>query len=222
MEYSLKDLKDMAYKANLTHGPNISAVTLEEKLKEHIADKNVSLEELYEMVKSETLLSVPSDKESPLESILEPSTVKLSSKVNSAEVERLSNLTFATVDNDRLKQDEKTRLRDAMKLVRCIITSNNKNKSSYTGDIFCARNKVLPEVKKFVPFGVPTHVPQILFNMIKEKQLQVFRKERLSNGNMVTKPMLVAEYNIQVLPPLTKDELEAIKKKQLAEGFNGE
>lgn len=133
------------------------------------------------------------------------------------ELERLKNLTFASADKENIEEEEKDVMKRAMKLERVIITCNNKNKTSYTGEIFCARNDFVPEVKKFVPFGVPTHVPHILMSMIREKKYQTFTKKKV-NGNTITESMLINEYNIQPLDPITPEELEAIKQKQLAEG----
>lgn len=135
-------------------------------------------------------------------------------------IEKLANLTFSGAEAKYIKEEERVQAKEATKLVHCMITCNNKNKSSLTGEIFTVRNAVLPEIKKFVSFGVPTHVPAIMLNMIKEKEYQMFRKERLPNGASVTRPFLTKEYNIQELPPLTSEELEAIKQKQLAEGMN--
>lgn len=134
------------------------------------------------------------------------------------EIERLSKITFSKVEADKAKEQAKLAEREALKLTRCIINCNNKNKTSLTGEIFCARNAKIAEVKKFIPFGVPTHVPEILLNMIREKKYQMFRKEKLPNGSQITRPFLVPEYTVDVLPPLTSSELEAIKQKQLAEG----
>lgn len=134
----------------------------------------------------------------------------------------LSKVTFADLEKESNATNTSNALKEAMKLVRCTISCNNPNKASYTGDIFCVQNAKLPEVKKFVPFNVPTHVPSILLNMIREKQCQKFVSKRLPNGQQATESKLVPEYNIQILPPLTKEELEAIKQKQLAEGFTGE
>ena len=133
---------------------------------------------------------------------------------------KLATMSFAELEQKKNEKDKEKYSKEALRLVRCIITCNNKNKTSYSGEIFSARNAVIDEVKKFIPFNVPTHVPTILLNMIKEKQLQMFKKEKLSNGTVVTRSYLTPEYNIQELPPLTASEFEAIKQKQLAEGRN--
>lgn len=131
-------------------------------------------------------------------------------------------ITFESLEKELSEKTGVAQPKEAMRLVRCLITCNNKNKVNYTGEIFSVRNSVLPEVKKFVQFGSPTHIPLIIYNMLKEKQYQMFVEKRLPNGNIVKESKLIPEYNIQILPPITTEELEAIKKKQLAEGFNGE
>ena len=45
-----------------------------------------------------------------------------------------------------------------------------------------------------------------------------YRKVKGPDGSMKTTTYEVPEYSIQELPPITAEELEAIKKKQLAEG----
>ena len=139
-------------------------------------------------------------------------------KPDPEEVERLRNLTFAKAAGQHEEVDKHTVLKDATKLVRCQISCNNKNKSEYRGEIFSVRNALIPEQKKFVPFNVPTHVPTIILNMIKEKRYQLFKDEKASNGRTVKRSYTVPEYNISILPPLTTEEFNAIKQKQLAEG----
>lgn len=199
----LSHLKEIAAKLNFEHHHNIGAEKLENQLREHCISLNTTLEEVA------STLIVEVDKEDT------PTTV------DNERIKKLSSITFADAECTVNEKDSLQRSKEAFKLVRCTITSNNKNKVALRGEIFCARNAKISEIKKFVPFGVPTHVPQILFNIIQEKQYQTFRDEKV-NGNTVTRTMLIPEYNIQILPPLTRDELEAIKQKQIAEGFNGE
>lgn len=143
------------------------------------------------------------------------------SKINKdSTTKKLAVMSFEELEQKKNAEKKVKLSKEALKLVRCIVTCNNKNKTSYSGEIFSARNAVIDEVKKYIPFNVPTHVPTILLNMIREKQLQMFKKEKLNNGTTVTRSYLTPEYNIQELPPLTAAELEAIKQKQLAEGRN--
>lgn len=132
-------------------------------------------------------------------------------------------LTFASLESklkDKVKKPSLSELQhEANKLVRCVVTCNNNNKSAYSGEIFSACNAVIPEIKKFIQFGVPYHVPQIILNVIKDKKVQVYRKQRNQDGSFTTVAKEIPEYSIQILPPITAEELEAIKQKQLAEGL---
>ena len=227
----LQQLKDIAAKVGYKYHHMTGAAKLEEGLRAYCIEIGTSLEEVASELsgvegedtgnKVETPEDVTPEDVTPTE---QPHTIepKLPSKDSSVSmVEKLSKMTFAQAEKETSKKVTGNRAKEAMRLIRCIITCNNKNKTSYTGEIFCARNAVVPEVKKFIPFGVPTHIPKILFNMIKEKQYQQFKTKKV-NGNTVKESFMVAEYNIQLLDPISAEEFNAIKQKQLAEGFNGE
>ena len=203
----LQHLRSVAKKLNFSYHHMLGAEKLEQQLKTYCNDNDIIFEDILNEVLNEY-----EQKENKGETLIMIKDKKLD----------LSKVTFEDLEKSHNKEVSDKRKKEATKLVRCIITCNNKNKTSYKGEIFAARNAVIEEVKKFVPFGRPTHVPQILLNLIKEKQYQTFVEDTLPNGMKVNKPYLINEYNIQILDPLSKDELEAIKRKQLAEGFNGE
>lgn len=137
------------------------------------------------------------------------------------EIERLKKLTFDKADKTYAKKHELDQVKDANKLIRVTVSTNNPNKKNWIGEIFCARNDMCQEVKKMVPFNVIHHVPLIILNMMKEKKCQLFKTVKTTNGVPHVVRYEVAEYNIQEHPPITRAELEAIKKKQLAEGYKG-
>ena len=203
----LQHLKDIAAKLNFTYHHMIGAEKLTKDLTEHCIEIGTTLEEVSKSIKVQ-------------ESTTTATTIE--PKVDEALIAKLASISFVEAEQNSAKNASNERQKEAMRLIRCTISCNNKNKSEFTGEIFCARNKFITEVKKFVPFNVPYHIPLILFNMIKEKEYQTFRTEKLPNGNTVKKTVLVPEYNIQELPPITQEELTAIAQKQLAEGFNGE
>ena len=128
----------------------------------------------------------------------------------------LKNLTFGKLAKLEQEEKEDNVEKRAMKLKRCMISCNNQDKRNWQGEIFTVQNSKIGEVKKYVPFNVVTHVPAIMYNVIKERKLQIFYYEKV-NCRRVTKTRLINEFNIQDLPPITSQELEAIKKKQLAE-----
>ena len=202
----LQHLRNIANKLNFSYHHMLGAEKLEQRLRDYCKNNSISFEDISDEVLNEY------KKEDKGEVLIMIKDKKMD----------LSKVTFDELEKSHNKEVSDKRTKDALKLVRCMITCNNKNKTSYKGEIFAARNAVVEAVKKFIPVGLPPHVPQILLNVIKEKQYQTFVEETLPNGMKVNKPHLINEYNIQILDPISKDELEAIKRKQLAEGFNGE
>lgn len=128
----------------------------------------------------------------------------------------LSTVTFADAEKEFMAKNSRERLKEAKKLIRVIVTCNNPNKQSYEGEIFTVLNSKLEEIKRMVPFNVPTHVEKILLNMIKEKKILAFKaNDKKASYNKTY--YLKQEYNIEYLDPITTEEFNAIKQKQLAE-----
>ena len=209
----LQQLKDIAKYLEYQHHHAIGAERLESELIKYCDEIGTSMEEAINGM--EALIA------SKANSLTETDGSNTNTELDPNIVAKLATMSFNEAEGKAVKSARAEKQKEAMRLVRCTISCNNKNKSEFSGEIFCARNKILPEVKKFVPIGVPTHIPLILLNMIKEKQYQVFRTKKLPNGQNVKEPSLIPEYNIQELPPLTQQELDAIARKQLAEGFDG-
>ena len=115
------------------------------------------------------------------------------------------------------KNQRHSRLRkNAAKLVRIRITCMNPNKKDWEGEVFTVSNSVVGTHKKFVPFNNTEgwHVPQIIYNMIKERQFQTFYTEKARNGVKVRKSKLINEFAIEVLDKLTPDELTDLARRQ--------
>lgn len=206
-DVSIQQLKEIAAELGLEHSPNIGRDTLKTKIKEYCIENNISLEDdVLDGIFTEPVINTSSK------------VVEVTPEYNS-EIEALKHLTFASAAKAHAEENKHNAYKKAMKLVRCIVTCNDKNKSAYSGDIFFVRNKDISGVKKFIPFNVPTHIPQILFNVLKEKQLQTFVTKRLPNGMETKISRLVPMYNIDILPPLTTEEFNSIRQKQLAEGI---
>lgn len=98
-------------------------------------------------------------------------------------------------------------------LVRIRLTCMNPYKSEWTGEIFSIGNNVIGTVKRFVPFNEIWHVEAAMLEMIKERKCQVFHTERV-NGRQIRKGKLVNEFAIEVLPPLTEQELKELAQRQ--------
>lgn len=109
---------------------------------------------------------------------------------------------------------------EATKLVRVRVTCMNPFKKDIEGEIFTVSNSVVGTVKKYVPFNADEgwHVPQIILNAMRERMCQVFVKEKTKNGVSVKRGKLIKEFNIEVLPPLTEDELHDLAQRQAMRG----
>lgn len=117
---------------------------------------------------------------------------------------------------------EKKRLRlEALKLVRIRVTCLNPQKKDLQGEILTVANEIVGTVRRYVPFnGQPWHVEQILFDMMKSRKFLDIRTTRdpKNNSAMIVKKVFVPEFAIEVLPPLTKEELQKLAANQAAAG----
>lgn len=112
---------------------------------------------------------------------------------------------------------KRARLRaEAMKLVRVNITCMNPFKREWDSEIITVGNSFVGTVKRCVPFNTPDgwHIEQIMLNAMRERMCQVFVNEKAPNGQTVRKGKLIKEFAIEVLPPLTEQELKELARRQ--------
>ena len=105
---------------------------------------------------------------------------------------------------------------EALKLVRIRLTCLNPAKKEWEGEIITVGNSLIGSVKKFVPFNADDgwHVPHVIYQQLKERQCQVFYTATDARGNKIRKGKLIKEFAIEVLPPLTKEELDELARRQ--------
>lgn len=107
----------------------------------------------------------------------------------------------------------------AAKLVRVRITCHNPAKREWPGEIITAGNDTIGTFRKMVPFdGEPYHVPQIILNVLEERQYQKFETIKLPNGETTRRGKLEKEFGITILPALTKKEIEDLASDQKKAG----
>lgn len=111
--------------------------------------------------------------------------------------------------------------KDAEKLVRVKVTCMNPNKKTYQGEYVSAGNAKIGFIKKFILFNEPFHVPQMILNVLKEKKYQRVWTKKVDGRNVI-KTENTAEYSIEVLPPLTEEELDKLAQTQKAKGLMGD
>lgn len=105
---------------------------------------------------------------------------------------------------------------EQLKLVRVRITCMNPNKKEWEGEIITVSNALVGTIKKYVPFNAEEgwHIPQIMLNVLKEREFQHFHIVRDDRGNKVTQGKQVKEFAIEILPALTEEELKELARKQ--------
>jgi hypothetical protein len=106
-----------------------------------------------------------------------------------------------------------------MKLVRCRITNMNPTKSDLEGEVITVANRFLGTVRKFVPYGEKTdngyHLPQVLFDNMKARKFQQVKTKKVK-GQIVHSTRMVSEFALEVLDPLTPEELKQLGDRQEA------
>jgi len=110
--------------------------------------------------------------------------------------------------------------REQERLIRVIVHCNNDDKQELQGDIFSVANGYVGPIKRFVPFDNDNgwHIEKILLDFLKEKRVQKWRNVKLANGMTEKQPYLTHEYTIEILPPLTQEQLNKLAERQAARG----
>lgn len=111
------------------------------------------------------------------------------------------------VDQDNAMRDE------ALKLVRVRVTCLNVEKAKQQGFWAIGGNSLVGTIRKYIPVNQPWYMPQILVNVIQEKQFTISTGK--SNQRTWTK-----EYNVEILPDISVQELEDLKHQQALKAIN--
>lgn len=120
----------------------------------------------------------------------------------------------APVESEAERRGRKRR--EANELVRVRVTCMNPAKSEWEGEIFTAGNSLVGSFTKFVPFNADEgwHVPRIILNQILQRQCQIFTTVRDSRGNSTRKGKLIKEFAVEIMDPLTPEELAELATRQ--------
>lgn len=112
-----------------------------------------------------------------------------------------------------------------MALVRCRITNMDPKKKDIPGEIFTVANEYLGTVRKYVPYGEQTddgyHLPVCIYNQLLERTFVSIRTVKNKQGRgTVTTTSDAREFAIEVLPPLTQEDLARLANAQAAAAGN--
>lgn len=113
------------------------------------------------------------------------------------------------------EQQRRQRIRKAAtRLVRVRVTNMNPATNTHEGQYFTAGNSVCGDHTKYVKYDVPWHVPYIIYQYLKEREIQMFRTSKNASNKEVKESYMAKEFSVEVLPALTPKELEDLRIKQ--------
>ena len=115
---------------------------------------------------------------------------------------------------------------EEMALIRVRVTNMDPKKKDLRGEIMTVANDYLGTVRKFVPFGEDTdegyHIPKCILTMMQERKFLQIREVRdRKTGTVRPETAWVREFAIEILPPLTPEELKQLATAQIAAGTVG-
>lgn len=114
------------------------------------------------------------------------------------------------VVKESIGQTKARKRKESLRLVRCIVSSMDKDKAELQGEIHGVGSSYTGFIKKFIPFGQEWHVPVIILDVLKQKKM-LSTKDRKTPKGVVKETIEVPAYNIVELPPLTTEELADLK-----------
>lgn len=137
------------------------------------------------------------------------------------QVNPLETETAAPKEETRTEMARRIRL-EQTKLVRIRIQNLDPKKKELPGEIITVANDYMGTVRKFVPYGEQTdngyHVPYCIYQFLKERKFLNIRVTKGKNGRPNIQQGWVREFSIEVLPPLTQEELTNLAQAQIAAG----
>ena len=142
---------------------------------------------------------------------------KLREKVNAVLKKDEASQEAPAADAKETESQRRNRLRqEASKLVRIRLTCMNPHKKEWQGEFITAGNAVVGTFTKYIPFNADEgwHVPHIIYEQLRDRECQVFVTVRDSKGNATRKGKTIKEFAIEVLPPLTEEELKDLAQRQ--------
>ena len=127
------------------------------------------------------------------------------------------NLEYEPITGDEYKilSQKKARLQVGA-LRRIKFTNMNQMKKAWPGEPISVGSARLGTFKKYVFFnGEPYHVPQIIYDVMKERMCSSFYTVTNKRGGDIRKSKLIHEYAITDLDPLTPQELKDLADRQM-------
>ncbi len=141
---------------------------------------------------------------------------KLREKLNAAIAPKEEEAPVPAAGEETATQKRARLQREATELVRVRVSCMNPFKKEWEGEIITTGNSAVGTIKKYVPFNTEDgwHIPRMIYNQLVQRECQIFVTVRDSRGNTSRKGKMIKEFAIEVLPPLTTEELAELARRQ--------
>lgn len=214
-EQELEGLKARATTLGIPFHPSIGADKLRTKISEHLAAQNNPAQPAG-MPAAAPAVADTSERE---EDLVQTTMVNMPEAVQAGAIKVTENSVTDSIKfelNETPAQRRRRIRNNANELVRINVTCMNPAKKEWAGEIFTVGNNAVGTIKKFVPFNTEDgwHVPRMILQVMQARQCQIFYTEKQKNGIKVRKGKLIKEFGIEILPPLTEEELEELARRQ--------
>ena len=102
------------------------------------------------------------------------------------------------------------------KLIRVRVTCMDPNKKNWPGEYFTVSNGVIGTVKRYVPFNNTEgwHIEKIIYDHMKTVRRLEFKEYPGPKGRKIKRPIQVPAFAIEVLDPLTPEQLKELAQRQ--------
>lgn len=214
-EQELEGLKARATTLGIPFHPSIGADKLRTKISEHLAAQNNPAQPTG-MPAATPAVADTAERE---EDLVQTTMVNMPEAVQAGAIKVTENSVTDSIKfelNETPAQRRRRIRNNANELVRINVTCMNPAKKEWAGEIFTVGNNAVGTIKKFVPFNTEDgwHVPRMILQVMQARQCQIFYTEKQKNGIKVRKGKLIKEFGIEILPPLTEEELEELARRQ--------
>lgn len=213
----LEALKSRADLMGISYHPSIGLEKLREKVNAAIAseDKSAPLDT------PDTSFVVPKDEPKQAyqaETLAESEPVK-QAPVRYRSAKAHADAVSLPVEGETEAQKRVRLKRHANELIRVNVICNNPGKKEWSGEVIASGNSLVGTLKKFVQFNTEEgwHVPRILYNVLRDRQCQIFVNSKKKSGGQTTRESkLIKEFALEVLEPLTPEEIAELAARQAA------
>lgn len=161
--------------------------------------------------------AVPEGDDGEIKSPIEPTKMPSLADVMAAEAAP------ADLTNESEGHRKNRLRREATALVRVRVSSMNPQKKNVKGELLCVSNRNIGTIQRYIPFNRDWHIEKVLYDALMAKEFMVFDREKTGRAGIeVVTPRCIPEFNIQVLPPLTKNELKDLAQRQAMAAGTGQ